>query len=346
MGLGIDVKEYDLLPEKGWEADLEHMESLVDENTRAIVVNNPSNPCGSVFSDDHLRAILAVAERKRLPIIADEIYDHFVFPGRRFVPIASLTTTVPVLCCGGLTKRFLVPGWRLGWITIHDRNNILGKEVRAGLKSLSQRIIGANTLVQGALPIILKETPQSFFDHTIDVVRRNAEVAFKRLKAVPGLRPVMPAGAMYMMVRVDRDYLPSFDDDREIVEALVREESVFCLPGQCFNVEDFFRIVLTIPQASMEEACDRIEDFCLRHAHETLAERMLLRTRCFSFNDEELSSSGEEGSSSVDSADSGNEEEGGLLAKKKEQEEKPVASFPKKKRPAPLLRRETVTRLV
>ncbi len=211
VGLGIEVREYDLIPESDWEADTEHMESLADENTRAVVVNNPSNPCGSVYSREHLRDILKVAERHRLPIIADEIYDHFVFrPGRRFVPIASLTETVPVLCCGGLTKRFLVPGWRLGWITIHDRNGILGRQVRSGLKALSQRIIGANTLVQGALPMILKETPQHFFDATVAVVRSNAELAFERLRAVPGLRPVMPAGAMYMMVGVDRDYLPSF----------------------------------------------------------------------------------------------------------------------------------------
>ena len=64
------------------------------------------------------------------------------------MPIASLTETVPVLSCGGLTKRYLVPGWRLGWITVHDRNGIFGKEIRAGLQKLSQRIIGANTIVQ------------------------------------------------------------------------------------------------------------------------------------------------------------------------------------------------------
>lgn len=348
VGLGINVKEYDLVPEMGWEADLDHMESQIDEKTRAIVVNNPSNPCGSVFSEDHLRAILDIADRHRLPIIADEIYDHFVFPGKRFVPIASLTTTVPVLCCSGLTKRFLVPGWRLGWITIHDRQDILGQEVRAGLKSLSQRIIGANTLVQGALPFILKETPQSFFDATIEVVHQNAITAYRRLKAIPGLRPVMPDGAMYMMVQVDRDYLPSFRNDLDIVEALVKEESVFCLPGKCFNIPDFFRIVLTIPGQYMVEACDRIEEFCLRHALETLAERMVLKKFSFSFNERELSDGDDEGAST----DSGNEEDsrgiptmdianqaGDDSAKRKE-----MAIMARKKKP--LFKRETVTRLV
>ena len=74
-----------------------------------------------------------------------------------YVPIASLTETVPVLSCGGLTKRFLVPGWRMGWITVHDRNGIFGKEIRGGLQKLSQRIIGANTIVQVRVLHLLSE---------------------------------------------------------------------------------------------------------------------------------------------------------------------------------------------
>ena len=123
-GLGINTKEYNLIPEKEWQIDLEHMESIIDANTVAILINNPSNPCGSVFDEKHLKAILEIAEKYCLPIIADEIYEHFVFQGcgKRYVPIAKLSKNVPVLSCGGLTKRYLVPGWRLGWITIHDRN--------------------------------------------------------------------------------------------------------------------------------------------------------------------------------------------------------------------------------
>ena len=109
-----------------------------------------------------------------------------------YVPIASLTTTVPVLSCGGLTKRYLVPGWRLGWIVIYDRNHVFDEEVRKGLLCMSQRIIGSNTLIQGALPTILATTPKSFFESTINIVKRNAETAYRKLKTVPGLMPVMP----------------------------------------------------------------------------------------------------------------------------------------------------------
>ena len=116
-------------PDKQWEADLDHMEKLIDANTVAIVVVNPSNPCGSVYSKQHILEILAVAERHFLPVIADEVYAGLVFSGSKFYSIASLSQNVPVLSCGGMGKKYLVPGWRVGWILIHDKNDILKKEV-------------------------------------------------------------------------------------------------------------------------------------------------------------------------------------------------------------------------
>lgn len=129
VGHGIEVRSYNLLPNKQWEVDLEQLEDKIDENTAAIVLTNPSNPCGSVFRKNHLLDIIALCEKYCVPIIADEIYEHFVFPGTEYHSISSLSKNVPVLSCGGLTKRFLVPGWRLGWIIIHDRNDTF-KELR------------------------------------------------------------------------------------------------------------------------------------------------------------------------------------------------------------------------
>nr|XP_053645303.1 tyrosine aminotransferase-like [Cherax quadricarinatus] len=263
-GLSISTKHYDLLPEKNWEADLVMLEDMIDENTAAIVVNNPSNPCGSVFSTQHQRDILQVASRNKVPIIADEIYEHFVFEGLEYQPMASLTEEVPVLSCSGLTKRFLVPGWRMGWIAIYDRGNVFDK-VRHALQSLSQRIIGSNTIVQGALPTILVSTPKSFFSDTISQIQSNAKMSYNLLKEVPGLRPVMPQGAMYMMVGVDMAGFQHFSSDLEFVETMIREESVFCLPGKCFDYHNYVRLVLTVPGEQLREACTRIASFCSRH---------------------------------------------------------------------------------
>ncbi|KAJ1553415.1 hypothetical protein HK096_007933, partial [Nowakowskiella sp. JEL0078] len=108
---GIEPRFYDLLPERSWEIDLEHLESLIDDNTAALVVINPSNPCGSVYSKNHLLAIISsIAEKYKIPIVADEIYADMVFKGFEFHPMATLTETVPILSVGGVSKRYLVPG--------------------------------------------------------------------------------------------------------------------------------------------------------------------------------------------------------------------------------------------
>ncbi|KAL7742641.1 hypothetical protein ACLKA6_002007 [Drosophila palustris] len=260
-GLGIEVRYYDLLPEQQWRADLEQLESLIDENTAALLINNPSNPCGSVFDKGHLLQLVDICERHYLPIIADEIYEHFVFPGSRHVAVSSLAREVPVLSCGGLTKRFLVPGWRMGWIIVHDQHKRLGSAL-TGLKNMCGRILGSNTIIQGALPDILSKTPQSYFDGVIGVLYSNAQLAYKLLNKVPGLNPIMPSGAMYMMIGIRIECFPDFKDDTHFVQELVNKQSVFCLPGSCFEYSGYVRIVLTVPATMIEEACIRITEFC------------------------------------------------------------------------------------
>jgi len=117
--LGGSVRHYPLIPEKDWECDLVKMEEVIDARTKAILIKNPSNPCGSNFSKEHLEGIVAVASRHGLPIIADEIYGGCVFNGE-FTPIHEVRQNVPVLTMGGLAKEFVVPGWRAGWVVLHD----------------------------------------------------------------------------------------------------------------------------------------------------------------------------------------------------------------------------------
>ncbi|XP_075996447.1 tyrosine aminotransferase [Genypterus blacodes] len=265
VSMGVEVQLYNLLPEKSWEADLQQMESLINERTSCLIVTNPSNPCGSVYSKKHLQDILKVASRHCVPILADEIYSDMVFPGCSFHTLASLSSDVPVLSCGGLAKRWLVPGWRMGWILIHDRNDILGSEIRQGLVKLSQRILGACSIVQGALESILNNTPHSFYRRTITFLKSNSEICFGELSTVPGLNPIMPSGAMYLMVGIDMDHFPHFKNDVDFTERLVTEQSVFCLPASAFEYPNFFRIVVTVPEKMMMEACCRIREFCQRH---------------------------------------------------------------------------------
>ncbi|XP_032891512.1 tyrosine aminotransferase [Amblyraja radiata] len=265
VSLGIEVKFYNLLPERSWEIDLQHLEALIDDKTACIIVNNPSNPCGSVFNKSHLQNILTVATRNYLPIIVDEIYGDMVFPESQFIGLGSLSRSVPILSCGGLAKRWLVPGWRMGWILIHDRNDILSREVRNGLVCLSQRILGPCTIVQGALEDILNKTTQDFYDDTINILKSNADLCFNALSMVPGLRPIRPCGSMYMMVGIDIDDFPEFKNDIDFTERMISEQSVFCLPATCFEYPNFFRVVTTVPEDLMLEACNRIREFCEVH---------------------------------------------------------------------------------
>lgn len=145
------------------------MESLIDDKTRAIVVNNPGNPCGNVFTAHHILEVLKIAERHKVPIISDEVYEFFAFPGVQYHSFASLSKDVPILTCSALSKRFLMPGIRMGWIIICDRHGAL-EEVKKGLYNVTGRILGTNSSVQHALSDILRNTPQSFFDGTVEKI--------------------------------------------------------------------------------------------------------------------------------------------------------------------------------
>ncbi|ORZ34401.1 tyrosine aminotransferase [Catenaria anguillulae PL171] len=263
---GIKIKYYNLDPKRNWEIDLVHLESLIDSTTAFILINNPSNPCGSNFSRPHLESVLALAEKHYLPILADEIYADMVFEGQTFTPLASIPSPVPVVSVGGLAKRWLVPGWRVGWILVHDRpqNPVLGA-IRTSLLKLSQLIIGANSVIQAALPEILHDTPQEFYDHTNAQLEKHAKVVQEELGKVSGLQIVVPQGAMYVMVGVDVTQFKDIPNDIVFTEFLMAEESVMALPGQCFGYPNFFRIVTCPVEDKLREACRRIAELCARH---------------------------------------------------------------------------------
>lgn len=111
----------------------------------------------------------------------------------------------------------------------------------------------------------MKNTPQKFYDELVETLYNHAILAFKMLSEVVGLRPIMPKGAMYMMVAIKIENFPDYSNELEFVQDLVAEQSVFCLPGRCFNIENYMRIVLTVPEDMIIEACTRIKEFCEKH---------------------------------------------------------------------------------
>lgn len=329
QSLGGEVRHYDLVPERSWEVDVAHLESLIDDRTKAILLNNPSNPCGNVLPMANLQAVLAVASRHRLPIISDEIYAKMAFTGHAFHPLASLTSDVPVLTVGGLAKQFAVPGWRVGWVLLYDRHAILSTgdpmSVRQGIRNLTQVgalrdrasaasrasclsdwslgvvvwlvvlqvIVGSNTLVQSAIPSLfpppsspLADRLDGFYRHYVGTLERNAEYVVQRVRRMAGLDVVVPQGAMYAMIRLqpgafvmgEQDGEGGADgDDVAFSQALLQEENLVVLPGQCFGIRGFVRVVFAPPEDVLSQAMDRLEAFTARHyrhRHDTTTSTM------------------------------------------------------------------------
>ncbi|VDL69495.1 unnamed protein product [Nippostrongylus brasiliensis] len=265
---GIEDRAYKLDMKNGGLIDLEYMESLIDERTRAVIINNPGNPTGIVFPKEHLEDILKLASRYQLVIIADEIYGDLTYDGAVFHPLATLSPKVPIITCDGIAKRWMVPGWRLGWLIVHDRFRVLS-EVRKGLVALSQKIVGPCALVQGALPKILLETPEEYFEYNRQVISKNANAVCRVLKGVKGVHCLKPHGAMYMMISIDKTI---YGDDVQFASSLIQEESVYCLPGAAFSSPGWIRLVITHGEEMTEEAAMRIREFCERRRTEPVVE--------------------------------------------------------------------------
>ncbi|KAI5420370.1 hypothetical protein KIW84_044236 [Lathyrus oleraceus] len=145
----VEVRHYDLLPEKGWEVDLDAIEALADQNTVAVVIINPGNPCGNVYSYHHLEKIAKTAKRLGTIVIADEVYGHLAFGDNPFVPMGFFGSIVPVLTLGSLSKRWIVPGWRLGWFVTNDPSGTFRKpKVVERIKKYFDLLGGPATFIQ------------------------------------------------------------------------------------------------------------------------------------------------------------------------------------------------------
>ena len=271
---GLAYKFYDLDDENGWEVKIDDVFRLRDEKTVAIVVNNPSNPCGAVYGEAHLRAICEACDTLRLPIIADEVYEDIAFePSRPFLSIASFSGRVPVMAVSALSKRWLAPGWRIGWLVLHDYEHILQTAgVHLAITNLCQVSLGPPTPIQAAIPGIFGANETEWLKSTLNVLRCSSTYCIDRCARVRGLSvPCEPQGAMYVLLKISVDTFRNDDgtyDDVRFAKQLLAEESVLVLPGECFHAPGYLRLVITAPHAEQQRAWDRIESFCERYSSE------------------------------------------------------------------------------
>lgn len=264
----LEVRHFDLLPEKGWEVDLDAVEALADENTVALVIINPGNPCGNVYTYQHLQKIAETAKRLGIMVIADEVYDHLAFGSTPFVPMGVFGSIVPVLTLGSISKRWIVPGWRLGWLVTTDPNGILQDSgIVDSIKSFLNISSDPATFIQGAVPQILETTEEEFFSKITDILRETADICYDQLEEIPCITcPKKPEGSMFVMVKLNYSLLEGINSDMEFALKLAKEESVIVLPGITVGLKDWLRITFAIEPSALEDGLGRMKAFYDRHA--------------------------------------------------------------------------------
>lgn len=263
----VEVRHFNLLPQQGWEVDLDAIETLADKNTVALVIVNPGNPCGNVYSYQHLKKIAETAEKLGILVIADEVYGHLAFGSKPFVPMAVFGSTVPVLTLGSLSKRWIVPGWRLGWFVTSDPSGTF-KNPKAieRIKKYFDILGGPATFIQAAVPQILESTDEVFFKKTINILKQTSEICCRKIKEVPCITCThKPEGSMAMMVRLNMELLEDISDDIDFCFKLAKEESLIILPGTAVGLKNWLRITFAVDPSFLEEGLGRLKSFCERH---------------------------------------------------------------------------------
>ncbi len=243
----------------GWAPDVDDLRKKVDENTRAIVVINPNNPTGSLYPEKVLRDVIAVAGEYDIPILADEIYDELVYE-KKHTSMASLTKDVPIVSMNGLSKNFIAPGWRVGWITFC---NFPDDSLKNAFMQLARIRLSSSFPAQVASLEALKnrkayaEAKKQF----IPKLQKRRDITYKRLNEIHGLSCVKPEGAFYAFPRINEGPWPT---DKEFVLQLLREKQVLTVYGIGFaepHGTRHFRTVFLPNEQVLEESFNRIDAF-------------------------------------------------------------------------------------
>ncbi|CDP15859.1 unnamed protein product [Coffea canephora] len=264
----IEFRYFDLLPEKDWEVNLHTVELLADENTVAIVIINPGNPCGNVYKYEHLKKVAETARKLGILVISDEVYYHLAFGKNPFVPMGVFGSIAPVITVGSISKRWIVPGWRIGWLVTNDPNGILKKHgVVDSIIAFLNISSDPATIVQGAIIQVLEKTKEEFFLKIVNLLREAAETCCSKIKEIPCFAcPSKPEGALFALVKLDLSLLEDIQDDLDFCLKLSKEESVIVLPGLAVGLKNWLRITYSVEPSALDDGLNRIKAFCLRHA--------------------------------------------------------------------------------
>ena len=260
-----------------WMPDLNDIRSKITANTKAIVIINPNNPTGALYSDELLKEIINIARQNQLIIFADEIYDKMLYDGATHTSIASLADDVLFVTLNGLSKNYRACGYRAGWMIVSG-DKLHAQDYIDGLAILASMRLCSNVPGQYAI-----QTALGGYQSINDLVSANGrltkqrDLAYKLLTAIPGVTCVKPKASLYLFPRLDPVMYP-IKNDQEFILELLEVEKVLVVQGSGFNWPrpDHLRIVFLPNVDDLEEAIGRIarflESYRKHHAKQNVKE--------------------------------------------------------------------------
>jgi alanine-synthesizing transaminase len=254
-----ELNPYFLNEANSWQIDFDELERRVNKRTKAIVIINPNNPTGAIYSRESLINVLKFAEKYNLIVFADEIYDKLLLDGNLHISIASLSETVPVITFGGMSKNYIMPGWRVGWAILHDPTNVTKAYHEAIEKLLRARLCAPHPQQVMIAPAL--NGKDQHLPEVLTTLRTRRDITFNRLNAIPGISCVKPIGAFYAFPKIE---LPVGITDEQYVLELLEKTGVLVVYGSGFGQKpgtSHFRIVFLPDEATLSQAYQLIAEF-------------------------------------------------------------------------------------
>jgi alanine-synthesizing transaminase len=259
--LGVQINSYLLDEGNAWEPDVADIERRIFAGTRAIVVSNPNNPTGAVYSPQSLERIAELARQNNLVIFADEIYEKLILDGGTHTSLATLAPDVPIVTLNGLSKSYLAPGWRVGWGVVSGEAAAV-KPYLAGIHQLLRARLCSNHPQQYAVRPAL-EGPQEHLAEVRNKLRARRDLTVACCRTMPRVSCVAPRAAFYAFPSID---IP--DRDEHFVKQLLMEKQVLVVHGSGFGQApgtQHFRIVFLPDEATLERAYQGMRSFLEEH---------------------------------------------------------------------------------
>jgi alanine-synthesizing transaminase len=248
--------------QEGWAPDLGHVAEQITPRTRALVIINPNNPTGAVYSKDTLLGLLDLARRHRLLVLTDEIYDQILYEDAVHECAAALAPDLLVLTLGGLSKTYRLAGFRSGWLVVSGPRDEAG-EYLEGLELLANMRMCPNVPAQYAIvPALGGKQSIAPLLQPGGRLREQRDHAWAAMNAIPGVDCVKPDGALYLFPRLDPDVHKIVDDERMCID-LLEQQHLLLTHGTGFNLatSDHLRLVFLAPVEVLDDAIGRLARF-------------------------------------------------------------------------------------